>query len=788
MHTLNLTNFTPKTINSFPITRGDWGSAPNGETIDFTNYFMTFDGKPFYGNCGEYHYSRMDPARWDEQLAKIAAGGINVVSTYVFWNHHEEHENEWNFAGRRNIRRFIKLCTKHGLKVIVRLGPFDHGEVRNGGIPDWMYGKPYEVRSTDPGFLKKVRDLYRHIAEQLDGLYFKDGGPIVAAQLDNEYMHSSAPWEMTTGITNEWVPGGHDGFDYVHALREIAEEEGISVPFYTNTGWGGSPVPDDVLPLWGGYAYRPWLFYADPGDHPVTDEYVYRDFHNNACPRGEEFDPTYEPETKPYACCEMGGGMFSSYNYRFVLPMKSVDAMANIKMASGCNFLGYYMYQGGSNPIGDGIYLNESQVPKISYDFQAALGEFGQMRESYRRLKALHYFALAFANRLAPLGVAVPEDQQEIDPKDMESLRWCVRTDGYRGFVFINNFQDHAAMSDKHGESIAITLADGTEMRFDQLGLARDENCVLPFNMDLDGLTLVSASVQPVTSVQAPKQQHRTFVFLKPEGMDAVWMRFAGDVAVNAHDADTAAAYSVESGADGGTATVVRIDAGTDVATFDVAGEHASVTVMVISRAKADAMTVVNGEALVFAQDASISSETSEHSIVPAGDAAAAYVADGKVKVESISPSITITAYPSDYVNASEAAFPAKTIEPVVEKLSDTRYVIELPDDFMEGDGVKDVRLKVRYTGDIGWLWASNVLVDDNFANGDVWEIGLREYTDLIVDNCNRLVFTITPLKEGTNVNVESAMAARMENVDAQVAGLISVEAQPIYEAAFCIQ
>ncbi|MBT1181130.1 beta-galactosidase [Bifidobacterium sp. CP2] len=760
-HTLDLTGFKPKAITPFPITRNDWGVSPDGTAVDFTNYYMTFDGEPFYGVCGEFHYSRMDPSRWDAELAKMAAGGVNVIATYVFWNHHEEHENQWDFTGRRNLRRFVELCAKHGLKVIVRMGPFDHGEVRNGGIPDWMYGKPYEVRSVDPGFLDKVRDLYAHIAAQLDGLYFKDGGPIVAAQLDNEYMHSAAPWEMTTGISDEWVPGGHDGFEYVHALRRIAEEEGISVPFYTNTGWGGSPVPDDVLPLWGGYAYRPWLFYAGPGDHPVTDEYLYRDFHSDDCPRNEAFDPTYEPESKPYACCEMGGGMFSSYNYRFVLPMKSVDAMANIKMASGCNFLGYYMFQGGSNPIGDGIYLNEGQLPKISYDFQAMLGEFGQARESYRRAKALHYFGLAFADRLCPLGVVVPDGQDGIDPTDTDTLRWCVRTDGERGFVFIDNFQDHATMPAKHGETIMVTLADGSTVTFDGIGLASDENCMLPFNMDLDGVTLVAATAQPVTAIRTPGAANRTFVFLRPEGMDDCWFRFADGTVRHVTD---------------------------DRELFEVSdGEGHAVTILCVSRADADAMTVLDGEALVFAGDV-VSQDVAAPSIV--NDGAVVYETDGRVVVESTRPTVAVATYPAGYladvptdgdVRLGDAG--AADAQPKVTRLSDTRYIIDLPDDWLTGDGVDDARLRIRYSGDIGWLWCGGVLVDDNFCNGDVWEVGLREYAQLLADNRNQLVLTITPIREGANVNVESTMAARMENAESTVAGLGSVSLQPVYSA-----
>lgn len=130
--------------------------------------------------------------------------------------------------------------------------------------------------------------------------------------------------------------------------------------------------------------------------------------------------------------------MTCCYYYRFQFPYKSVDAMANIKIASGCNFLGYYMFQGGSNPVGKhGMFMNEGQVPRISYDYQAALGEFGQVRESYLRLKSIHYFVNCFGERLCGLKTALPEGASDIDPRDHKTLRFAVRTDGKRGFLFI---------------------------------------------------------------------------------------------------------------------------------------------------------------------------------------------------------------------------------------------------------------------------------------------------------------------------------------------------------------
>lgn len=209
------------------------GEGPQG-TIGFTNYYLEKNGVPFFGIAGECHYSRVHEEQWEDTILKMKMGGINIVSTYVFWIHHEEQEGVFRFDGNRNLRKFVELCKKHGMYVIVRIGPFDHGEVRNGGLPDWLYGKPFEVRSLDERFLTYVKRLYHQLGIQLQGLYFKDGGPIIGTQLDNEYMHSAAPWEITTGVANEWTPGGSEGSKYLHALKRLAQEEGIRTPFYTS--------------------------------------------------------------------------------------------------------------------------------------------------------------------------------------------------------------------------------------------------------------------------------------------------------------------------------------------------------------------------------------------------------------------------------------------------------------------------------------------------------------------------------------------------------------------------
>ena len=87
----------------------------------------------------------------------------------------------FDWSGQRNLREFLLLARDIGFSVMLRIGPFCHGESRNGGLPDWLYGQLFEARSNDPRYLHYVRRYYAQIATQCHGLMFRDGGPIVGS-------------------------------------------------------------------------------------------------------------------------------------------------------------------------------------------------------------------------------------------------------------------------------------------------------------------------------------------------------------------------------------------------------------------------------------------------------------------------------------------------------------------------------------------------------------------------------------------------------------------------------
>ena len=101
----------------------------------------------------------------------------------------------------------------------------------------------------------------------------------------------------------------------------------------------------------------------------------------------------------PYFTAEIGGGIEDTYHRRPVIQPDDIAAMFPVMLGSGVNLYGTYMFQGGENPDGKLSTLQESQatgypndLPIKSYDFQAPLGEFGQERASFRKMKVFQYF------------------------------------------------------------------------------------------------------------------------------------------------------------------------------------------------------------------------------------------------------------------------------------------------------------------------------------------------------------------------------------------------------------
>jgi hypothetical protein len=743
------------------------GENPAGDKISFSNYYMKLNGAPYFAICGEFHYSRYDCWFWEEEIIKMKMGGINTIASYVIWNFHEEEEGIFDWKGNKDLRHFVELCKKHGLYFILRIGPFAHGEARNGGLPDWLYGRPFNVRSNDEGYLKYVTRLYMEIGNLVKGLMYKDGGPIIGVQLENEFQAAGAPWETTPPQVTEWI-GSQGGEEHMRILKNMALQAGMEAPIYTSTGWGGAPVlEDEVLPLYGGYAFWPWIFYGDVNEHPPTKEYLFQDFHNDNV-KSEGFEPSYEKTCYPFACCEIGGGMQVWYNYRFTVPPVSVEAMPFMKAAGGCNFLGYYMYHGGSNPIGKHSYMNERTTPKISYDFQAPLGEFGQVRESYHRLKLLHYFFTGYAKEFCHTATVLPKGSDEIIPTDSISLRYAARVKENSGFLFINNYQDHVDMKDHEDARIRLSLDNEVITIPEQKGMLikKDVCCILPFNMKIDEALLKYSTTQFICNLNYENVLYS--FFFTPEGMDGEYCFDSNTVekitAINGRVEYKDHHIFVHMNNSVGGTIEITVPGGSKMIIYTLTREQ-SLNFWKVYCFGRERILLTNANVLPEGERIQLRSIDKENLYLKIFPPVKEGVeVEGKLLERSES---------EDIFDNYAVKLEKKGIELKIEKINDAKAVIYFGEESFKD--AKEVYLRIEYTGDVGYAYIDGKLVNDNFSNDATWEIGLKKFEKELLTK--GMYVYISPIKEGGTVKRDSAMAAVKEVGGKETASIISIKA-----------
>lgn len=444
--------------------------------VSWDKHSLIIDGKRVTPVMGEIHYSRIPADEWQSSVRKMKEGGVTIIATYVFWNHIEENEGIFNWSGQRDLRRFLEVCKEEGMPVVLRVGPFCHGEARCGGIPDWFFTKGIKSRSEDPRFLALVDKLYRQIFTQVQGLQWKDGGPVIACQFDNEYRGNGS---------------------YLMALKNIANQIGFDLPFYTRTGWPElrTPVPyGEMLPLYGDYADGFWERSIEPTAGNYYKAFNFKGFRSSTAIASEQLKDQKEKLTEgdeqyPYFTCELGGGMMCAYHRRPWIYPEDAYSLAVVKLGSGSNLLGYYMYHGGTNPEGEHSYLNEMQrtpatnyndLPAKTYDFQAPLGEFGQPYPHYHSLRPLHIFMQDFGSTLAPMEALFPSPQDLKKGEDSQ-LRWAYRSLGDSAFVFVNNYERLQKLSDK--KSVRFVVC-GVTFPSKPITIPSGTICIFPVNID----------------------------------------------------------------------------------------------------------------------------------------------------------------------------------------------------------------------------------------------------------------------------------------------------------------
>lgn len=726
------------------------GTNQLGESIDVNNFYLSINKKPVIPVTGEFHFSRYPNQYWEEAIRKIKAGGIDIIATYVFWNIHEEIEGQYSWSGDNDLRKFIELCAANQVKVVLRVGPFCHGEIRNGGLPDWLLGKPFSIRSNDPGYLACVDRLYNQIGQQVKGLLFQDGGPIFAIQLENEFQHSAAPWGLTypgqpydftaserdRSLTQEGVgvsaaknPYSELGNQHMKILKSLAEKNGLTAPIYTVTGWGNAAIiENETIPVTAAYAYPGWA----PAS--LSKFYLYTDLQKTP-----DYSPVrYKPEDYPYFAAEIGGGIMGTYTRRPVIPAKSLEALINRFLGSGANGLGYYMYHGGSTPKGKLFFFSDEAYgyPKISYDFQAPLSEYGKPVESFNRLKLFHFFLKSFSHILAPMQLVLPENSSTIKPEDIGVLRYSMRVKDDSGFLFLNNFQDHQERRDITDIRFKIKLSNKEIFIPESSGftLVKDESAILPVNLKLGDVDLIYSTAQLLSS--GNDRNGTCFVFFAPEGIAPEF-----SISVKKGQAIQGNNCSISKNKE---RWLVQIN-GPEPTELKITQNHRTTRFLILDKKSAlNSWLVNNGKEshILISESLAMDNQNTIEFVSLAANVIdfKLYPATDTQPVSNIGK-VTQLSKKNDLFSRFQIELPQPILNFPVKHVNN-KLVVDLSAGLPSE--VSDIICRVNYKGDTGQDFINGELVADNFYNGIPWEIGLKHF--LGNPDAKEMVFNFRPM------------------------------------------
>lgn len=313
-----------------------------GANVTYDHRAVVIGGKRRVLISGSIHYPRSTPEMWPDLIQKSKDGGLDVIETYVFWNLHEPVRNQYNFEGRYDLVKFVKLVAEAGLYAHLRIGPYVCAEWNYGGFPLWLHFIPgIQFRTDNEPFKAEMQRFTAKIVDMMkqEKLYASQGGPIILSQIENEYGNIDSAY-------------GAAGKSYINWAAGMALSLDTGVPWVMCQQ---SDAPDPIINTCNG-------FYCD------------------------QFTPN--SNNKPKMWTENWSGWFLSFGG--AAPYRPVEDLAFAVarfFQRGGTFQNYYMYHGGTN------FDRTSGGPFIStsYDYDAPLDEYGLIRQpKWGHLKDLH--------------------------------------------------------------------------------------------------------------------------------------------------------------------------------------------------------------------------------------------------------------------------------------------------------------------------------------------------------------------------------------------------------------
>jgi len=311
----------------------------NVRAISYDNRAMTINGARVPILSGAIHYPRSTPGMWPDLMKRSRDLGLNTIETYVFWGLHERERGVYDFSGRLDLNRFIEAAARENLDVILRIGPYICAETNYGGLPVWLREVAgMQTRTWNEPFMKEMARWVRHIGERITPFLAGNGGPIILAQIENEYSLISENY-------------GDAGQRYLQWSIDLGQTMELEIPWVMC--FGGMPGAIETINA----------FYG----HERISQHIEK-----------------HPE-QPILWTENWTGWYDLWGYPHHVRSAEDEAYAVARfIAAGGAGINYYMWHGGTNFGREAMYLQTT-----SYDYDAPLDEFGLPTTKARHLAAL---------------------------------------------------------------------------------------------------------------------------------------------------------------------------------------------------------------------------------------------------------------------------------------------------------------------------------------------------------------------------------------------------------------
>jgi beta-galactosidase len=242
----------------------EFAFAPNGDGF-------LLDARPFQIRSGELHPARIPAGYWRHRIRMVKAMGMNTVSLYVMWNHHETSPGVFDFhTENRDIAAFMRLCQSEGMWVLLRPGPYVCAEWDLGGIPSYLLGDPdIELRTDSGNDARYMPAVIRYIAALVplvEPLMARNGGPVLMIQIENEFGSYASNPAYLEEIRQAWLGGGiegpfytEDGLTQLLANRTSVEGGAIALSNGDAAQIAAVRQAFPAVPAMAGEVYPGWL-------------------------------------------------------------------------------------------------------------------------------------------------------------------------------------------------------------------------------------------------------------------------------------------------------------------------------------------------------------------------------------------------------------------------------------------------------------------------------------------------------------------------------------------------